>query len=84
MALSFALSAYPMWVRPPIGLQRRRDGDAAVFLLVVLDHRHQGATHRQAGAIQGVQQLRLAIDAHASLHAARLEVGAVGDGGDPR
>lgn len=31
-----------------VGLQRRRDGDTAVFLLVVLDHRHQGAPYRQA------------------------------------
>lgn len=30
-----------------VGLQRCRDGNAAIFLLVVLDHGHQGAAHCQ-------------------------------------
>ena len=43
-----------------VGIAAQPDGDAAICLLVVLEHGHQGTTHRQTGTIQGVNELRLA------------------------
>src|SRR3569623_554845 len=67
-----------------VGLQHGRHGDAAVVLLVVLHHRHQGAPHRQARAVERVYEARalLAGLAAARIHAPGLEVAAVRAGRD--
>src|SRR5690606_10003718 len=71
----------PAHVRP----QYLGNDDAAVFLLVVLDHRNRRATGRNTGAVQGVHGLGpVAVFgvAPTCLHAARLEGLAVGDRGN--
>src|SRR3954469_11834739 len=67
-----------------IGLQHIRDSDAAIGLLVVFQNGDQGAPHRQAGPVQGMQRpLHLALGiAIARVHAPRLEIAAVGAGGN--
>ena len=57
-----------------VGAQHFGHGDRAVGVLAVLQHRHQGAAHGQARAVQGVHQLVLALGVlEAGLQAARLE-----------
>ena len=41
-----------------IGLQRLRDHDAAIGLLVILDDRDPGPSHGQAAAVQRMDELR--------------------------
>src|SRR5712692_4698500 len=53
--------------------QGARHGDRPVRVLVVLENRDQGASHREARAIQRMHQLGLAfLVAEPRLHAARL------------
>ena len=57
-----------------VGLQRVGHVDAAVGALVVLQHGDQRAADREAGAVQRVHELGLALRvAKARLHAPRLE-----------
>src|SRR5690606_23069330 len=50
--------------------------DAAILVLIVLEHGHQGTANSETGTIDGVQEFRLAGDgiAPTCLHATRLEV----------
>jgi len=59
-----------------IGAQRLGHGDPAIRLLVILDDGQQGASDREARAVQRVQQFRFAGIgvAPAGLEAARLEI----------
>jgi hypothetical protein len=73
----------PMEVKAAhIGAQRLGHLDRAVGLLVVLHHRDQRAADGHAGAVEGVHELGLAgfRIAPARLHAAGLEIAAVGAG----
>ena len=67
-----------------VAAQGLRHFDAAVSLLVVLQHGNQRAAYRKARAVQCVHQLRLAgfRVTPASLHAAGLKVAAVGARGN--
>src|SRR5688572_9925506 len=47
-------------VRPHVRLERRGNRHRAVLLLEVLEDRDEGATDRQAGAVQRVDEIRLA------------------------
>ena len=61
-----------------VGLERRRDRDAAVLVLVVLQDRDERAADRDAGAVEGVDEARAlaVLRPVARVHAPRLEVGA--------
>ena len=48
-----------------IGHQGLGDLDAPVRLLVVLQHRHPGAAHGEAGAVEGMQELGLGFGVRA-------------------
>jgi hypothetical protein len=61
----------------------RGDGDAAVGLLVVLEHGHHGAAHGHARAVERVHEFGLALGvAKPRLHAPGLEGLAVAAGAD--
>lgn len=65
-----------------IGLQRIRDQDGAVCLLVIFHHRDQSSPDGQARTVERVYQLRLAAlrITPAGLHAPGLKVGTVAAG----
>ena len=67
-----------------VAMQRLRDRNAAVLVLIVLHDRHQRAADREARAVQRMHETRalLAGPAAARVHAPRLEVAAVGTGAD--
>src|SRR5947208_9153933 len=67
-------------VRP----QRRRNRHGAVGVLVVLQHGDDGAADGEAGAVQGVAEVRLAtaLRLEADVDAATAEVGVVRAGRD--
>mmetsp|Transcript_1075 Transcript_1075/g.1642 ORF Transcript_1075/g.1642 Transcript_1075/m.1642 type:complete len:501 (-) Transcript_1075:722-2224(-) len=68
---------------PHVGAQHLRHRDAAIGVLVVLQHGHQRAAHGQAGAVQRVHQFVLAQGVlEARLHAAGLEGAHVRAGAD--
>ena len=63
-----------------VGAQRLGDADAAVGLLVILQHRHKRAAHSQAGAVKGVQQFGFSLRVtETRLHAPSLEGFAIAD-----
>ena len=62
-----------------IGPQHLWNRHRSIGVLAVFQHRHQGAAHGQAGAIQGVHQLVFALRVlKARLQAPRLETFAIG------
>lgn len=67
-----------------IGTERIGDGDAAVLLLVILDHGDQTAADSDAGAVEGVDELRFGLRRWpvARIHAAGLEGAAHRAAGD--
>src|SRR3990170_4218645 len=69
---------------PHVGAEGLGDGDAAIGVLVVLQHGGEGAADGQAAAVEGVDELSPGAGdgAIADAGAAGLEVGAVGAGGD--
>src|SRR6056297_1770976 len=67
-----------------IGAQHVRDRYRAVGLLVIFQDRHQGPADRQARAVEGMYELRLAalFPAKANAGTACLEVPEIGAGRD--
>src|SRR5690349_860068 len=64
-----------------IGLQRGRNSDGAVFLLIGFHHGDERAADRGARAVERMHETRLAIRATIPrVHAARLEIAADGAG----
>src|SRR5260221_11861763 len=66
----------PAHIRP----QHIRYQDGAVALLIVLDHRDQRAPDRQSGAVERMNEAGalLSLRPDTRLHAARLDVAAIG------
>src|SRR2546426_507551 len=71
-------------VEAGVGDERLGNPDGAVLLLEILEDRDEGSAHRQAGAVEGVDELRLRLGSGTvpDVGAAGLEILEVGAGGD--
>src|SRR5690349_13850030 len=73
-----------MGAAPEVGLQDGGNVDSAVGLLAVFEQGGHGAAHGEAGAVEGVDELRASVGGRAvtNVGPAGLEVEEVGTGRD--